>query len=439
MNDHDDGFKDFREDASCIIRPQSLIGEKFVDCTPTQPRAAGSEPPPELEEIATASPGEGQRLLPLENNGKAVDIDLIQNINRVPYRDRFRLILNDLGAGLAARGDDLGEVVDRANPALRQTNRVLKILAEQNEQLAEPRQRRRRRARAARPRTATSITGFFRNAGVAGQATAERGDDLEARLEKFPETLREVRPDDERPARVRRPGHAADRTTSAPPRRTSARRPRSSARFARAAIPALDDPRRRRPRPRARSWSPPTRSIVRPRDLTDNTAPAAKNLAALPRHLRQDQRLPVPDGLHLQLGRLDQRLRRRSATSSARQHPGHQLPGRHSRDGRSPAARRSSRRDRGPSASARRRSSRRRLRIQADEARRPTSPPPRAESSRSSTPTTTEPPSRAARRGADRGPPPRSPTPAPTRRTPTQDDAAAQAAAAGAAAQAAPS
>ena len=37
----DDGFKDFREDASCIIRPQSLIGEKFVDCTPTQPRAPG--------------------------------------------------------------------------------------------------------------------------------------------------------------------------------------------------------------------------------------------------------------------------------------------------------------------------------------------------------------------------------------------------------------
>ena len=41
MDITDDGFKDFREDASCIIRPQSLIGEKLVDCTPTQPRAAG--------------------------------------------------------------------------------------------------------------------------------------------------------------------------------------------------------------------------------------------------------------------------------------------------------------------------------------------------------------------------------------------------------------
>ncbi len=191
LNISDDAFKDFRADASCIIRPQSLIGEKLVDCTPTQPRAPGTEPPPELEVIEDG-PGEGQRLLPLENNGKAVDIDLIQNINRASYRDRFRLILNDLGAGLAARGDDLGEVVDRANPALRQTNRVLKILADHSRQLAtlasdgdavlEPLARNR-----------TSVTGFFRNAGIAGQATAERGDDLEAQLELFPETLRQVR------------------------------------------------------------------------------------------------------------------------------------------------------------------------------------------------------------------------------------------------------
>ena len=35
------GFDDFRTDAECTIRPQSLIGEKFVECTPTQPRPAG--------------------------------------------------------------------------------------------------------------------------------------------------------------------------------------------------------------------------------------------------------------------------------------------------------------------------------------------------------------------------------------------------------------
>ena len=40
------GFKDFRADASCTIRPQALIGEKYVDCLPTQPRVEGTPLPP---------------------------------------------------------------------------------------------------------------------------------------------------------------------------------------------------------------------------------------------------------------------------------------------------------------------------------------------------------------------------------------------------------
>ena len=47
----DPGFQDFRSDASCLIRPQSLIGEKFVDCRPTLPRAPGPPPPPPLKQI----------------------------------------------------------------------------------------------------------------------------------------------------------------------------------------------------------------------------------------------------------------------------------------------------------------------------------------------------------------------------------------------------
>jgi ABC-type transporter Mla subunit MlaD len=188
----DDAFKDFRQDASCIIRPQSLIGEKLVDCTPTNPRAPGSPPPPELEEIPEGEAGAGQRLLPLENNGKSVDLDLIQNIQRAPYRDRFRLILNDLGAGLAARGDDLAAIVERANPALRQTDRVLNILAQQSKALAdlaangdtvlEP-----------LAREKEHISGFIANANTAAQAAAERSDDLEAGLQRFPGFLRELR------------------------------------------------------------------------------------------------------------------------------------------------------------------------------------------------------------------------------------------------------
>src|SRR3954447_10251777 len=192
MEIEDSGFKDFRQDASCLIRPQSLIGEKYVDCTPTQPRAPGSQPPPSLEKIGDGEPGDGQYLLPLENNGTTVDLDLIQNIQRLPYRDRFRIILNELGAGLAGRGEDLGEVIDRANPALRQTDRVLAILAQQNQQLASLATN---GETVLRPLAENRghITGFFRNAAISGEATAERSADLEEGLRKFPATLHQVR------------------------------------------------------------------------------------------------------------------------------------------------------------------------------------------------------------------------------------------------------
>jgi phospholipid/cholesterol/gamma-HCH transport system substrate-binding protein len=188
----DPGFQDFRSDASCQIRPQSLIGEKFVDCRPTLPRAPGSPPAPPLKEIPDGQPGAGQLLLPLENNSTSVDPDLINDINKLPYAQRFRLIFNELGAGLASRGSDIEEVVKRANPVLRDVDRLIGILDAQRDQLAqlsadsdqilEPLSRER-----------AHVAGFFTNSGAAAQATTERGEDLEASLQKFPAFLREFR------------------------------------------------------------------------------------------------------------------------------------------------------------------------------------------------------------------------------------------------------
>ena len=188
----DPGFQDFRSDASCHIRPQSLIGEKFVDCRPTIPRAPGSDPAPELKKIDDGQPGEGQYLLPLENNTTSVDPDLINDIQSLPYAQRFRLIFNELGVGLASRGDDIEAAVKRANPVLRDLDRFFLILRNQRNQLAQlaadseqildPLSRER-----------ASVAGFFANAGAAGQASSERGEALEASLRKFPEFLREFR------------------------------------------------------------------------------------------------------------------------------------------------------------------------------------------------------------------------------------------------------
>jgi ABC-type transporter Mla subunit MlaD len=192
MNITNPGFQDFRSDASCIIRPQSLIGEKFVDCNPTLPRAPGSQSPPPLKKIPSGEPGAGQYLLPLENNNTSVDPDLINDINKLPYAQRFRLIFNELGAGLAGRGADIETAVKLANPALRDVDRLLGILNEQRDQLTQLAANS-EQVLGPLSRERAHVAGFFANAGVSAQATTERGPDLEASLQKFPAFLRQFR------------------------------------------------------------------------------------------------------------------------------------------------------------------------------------------------------------------------------------------------------
>jgi ABC-type transporter Mla subunit MlaD len=192
MDIADPGFQDFRSDASCQIRPQSLIGEKFVDCRPTLPRAPGTPAPPPLKQIPDGEPGEGQYLLPLGNNGTSVDPDLINDIQTLPYAQRFRLIFNELGAGLAGRGEDIEVLVKRANPVLRDVDRLFGILSDQRDQLA---QLTSDSDKILTPfaREKAHVAGFFTNAGASAQASAEKGAQLEESLRKLPTFLREFR------------------------------------------------------------------------------------------------------------------------------------------------------------------------------------------------------------------------------------------------------
>ena len=184
----DPAYQDFREDATCKVRPQSLIGEEYIDCVPTQKRQAGEPLPPALPE------GEdGVRTLPVENTGASVDLDLIGEALRRPYRERLSIIIAEFGTGLAGRGRDLNDVIRRANPALQETDRVLRLLARQNEtleQLAVDSDR----IMAPLARERTRVGSFIENAGETAEATAERREQLEAGLRRFPNFLRELRP-----------------------------------------------------------------------------------------------------------------------------------------------------------------------------------------------------------------------------------------------------
>ena len=186
------GFDDFRADAECTIRPQSLIGERFVECTPTQPRPQNAQPAPKLRRIEKGS-GKGQYLLPVSQTSKPVDLDLINNTLRLPYRERLTVILNELGTGLAGRGGDLRQAIINANPALKQTDEVLAILAGQNRVLANL-------ARdgdtilAPLARNRAQVADFVTKANITSQATAERSSALEQNIAKLPAFLRELTP-----------------------------------------------------------------------------------------------------------------------------------------------------------------------------------------------------------------------------------------------------
>lgn len=196
----DPAFQDFRDDATCRVGLQSLIGEQYVDCVPTQRRGEGVVAAAPLDVVEDGD-AKGQHVLPLERTSSPVGPDLLANIMRVPERERLRLIIAELGVGLTGNGAELRGAIERANPTLQQANRLVEILATQNETidrlvvqsdaaLAPLAERRGDLAR------------FTAASGRVGAAAAERGDDLERNLQRFPAFLAELRPAAQRIGRL---------------------------------------------------------------------------------------------------------------------------------------------------------------------------------------------------------------------------------------------
>ena len=171
------GFGDFRKDASCEVRPQSLIGEYYVDCQPGK----SSERLPDGGTV------------PVEQTASTIPTDIVNDIMRRPYRERFRLIVTELGTGLAGRPDDLQEVLRRAHPGLRETSKVLRILGDQNKVIKDfisnsdtvinELEKNKR-----------DVVRWVREAGDAAEISATRRNELRAGFRRFPTFLDELRP-----------------------------------------------------------------------------------------------------------------------------------------------------------------------------------------------------------------------------------------------------
>lgn len=170
------GFGDLRKDAFCETKPQSLIGEYFVDCRP----------------------GKGERLadgatIPVEQTASTIPADLIQDIMRRPYRQRFSILISELGGALAGRGEDLNETIRRLSPALREVDRVLAQLARERIVIRDLYENADTVLNAAAGKR-RFIGRYVQEVRDTANAYANRADDLQRQFEQLPTFLRELRP-----------------------------------------------------------------------------------------------------------------------------------------------------------------------------------------------------------------------------------------------------
>jgi ABC-type transporter Mla subunit MlaD len=173
----EEGFQDFRSDSHCDIRQQSLIGEYYVDC---QPGGA----PGKLPDGGT---------IPVQRTTSTVPTDLVNNVMRRPYRERFRLILSELGTGLAGRPEDLREVLRRAHPGLRETRKVLQILGDQKQVIRDFIQDS-DTVVAELDDKKEEVARWIRETGETAEISASRRDNIAAGFQRLPTFLAELEP-----------------------------------------------------------------------------------------------------------------------------------------------------------------------------------------------------------------------------------------------------
>jgi virulence factor Mce-like protein len=176
------GFAPFRADAECTIRPQSLIGEKFIQCHPGTP----DRPP-------LAKGEDGAPTVPLEQTHSPVDLDLVFAALDRPYAERLAIILNELGTGVAGRAEDMNAAIRRANPALQEINDVLRILDRDRAALGRVvEQSDRVIAELARRRG--QVTSFIERSDRVAREVAGRRGELGQVIERLPPLLDELEP-----------------------------------------------------------------------------------------------------------------------------------------------------------------------------------------------------------------------------------------------------
>ena len=172
------GFGQFHQNAFCQSRPESLIGEYFIDCDP------GTSNSPVLKPGST---------IPVTHTQSTIPADLVQDVMRLPYRERFTLIVNELGAAAAARSDDLQAALRRAVPALTETDNVLHLLANDSTTLQNLTHDS-NSVITALANNSSQVERFVETANRTATATATQDNNLRLSVKNLPPLLEQLRP-----------------------------------------------------------------------------------------------------------------------------------------------------------------------------------------------------------------------------------------------------
>jgi ABC-type transporter Mla subunit MlaD len=175
-------FMPFRTNATCIIRPEGLIAENYVDCNP------GSPPAPILKGVDGYPP-----TVPVQNTTEPVSLLDLFNIFNVPTRERFAVIVNELGIGTAGEGQNFNDILRRANPALGLARQVIGILARQKSELATIIDATNTIASQAASHT-TDVQNFLVRAASLSTLTASHSSNLSLAINRLPGLLSAARP-----------------------------------------------------------------------------------------------------------------------------------------------------------------------------------------------------------------------------------------------------
>ena len=180
-------FTPWKSDAKCVIRPQGLIGEKFVECEP------GLDLGPAAARRSRAATARASGCCRWPTPARRSTSTCSTTSCGCPTGERFAILLSEFGTGLAGRGDELNEVIHRANPALRETDKLLAVLAKQNRTLASL-ARDSDEALGPLARERSKVSDWIVQANATGEASAERRDDISRGINLLPEFLRKLKP-----------------------------------------------------------------------------------------------------------------------------------------------------------------------------------------------------------------------------------------------------